>query len=58
MLRRSWRVEWSGGSGADGVYVALAEALDAPLVTFDGRIAAAPAVRAVVISVIRAEGAE
>lgn len=32
----------------DGAYVALAEALDAPLVTFDRRIAAAPGLRAVV----------
>ncbi|WES64597.1 type II toxin-antitoxin system VapC family toxin [Microbacter sp. GSS18] len=29
----------------DGVYVALAEALDCPLITFDPRIAAAPGIR-------------
>ena len=32
----------------DAAYVALAEALDAPLVTMDGRLAQAPGVRAAI----------
>jgi predicted nucleic acid-binding protein len=48
-LPRIWELR-DNLTAYDGAYVALAEALDAPLVTFDGRIAAAPGVRAVVES--------
>lgn len=46
-LSRIWKLR-ENLTAYDGAYVALAEALDAPLVTLDRRIAAAPGIRAVV----------
>ena len=48
-LRRAWSLR-TNLTVADGVFVALAEALDAPLVTTDGRIAAAAGIRAEILS--------
>jgi predicted nucleic acid-binding protein len=42
LLRRAWTLR-SNISTYDAMYVTLAEALDAPLVTCDGPLAAAPA---------------
>lgn len=44
LLGRTWELR-SNLSGYDATYVALAEALDAPLVTADARLAAAPGPR-------------
>jgi predicted nucleic acid-binding protein len=41
LLRRAWELR-DTVRGPDAVYVALAEALDAPLLTLDQRLAAAP----------------
>ncbi len=41
LLRRVWELR-SNLSAYDGLYVALAEALEAPLVTTDARLARAP----------------
>lgn len=41
LLGRVWQLR-ENVTAYDGVYLALAEALDAPLVTFDRRLAAAP----------------
>jgi predicted nucleic acid-binding protein len=46
-LPRVWELR-SNVTAYDGLYVALAEVLDAPLVTFDRRLARAPGSRAVV----------
>lgn len=46
-LPRVWELR-STVTAYDGFYVALAEVLDAPLVTFDRRLARAPGSRAVV----------
>jgi len=46
-LPRVWELR-SNLTAYDGLYVALAEVLDAPLLTFDRRLARAPASRAVV----------
>ena len=43
--RRDWELRHSVGA-YDALYVALAVALDAPLLTADGRLAAAPGHRA------------
>jgi len=45
LLGRVWELR-GNLSAYDGVYLALAEALDAPLVTCDGKIASAPGHRA------------
>jgi len=45
LLGRAWRLR-DNISAYDAVYVALAEALDASIVTCDGRLAAAPGHRA------------
>ncbi len=42
---RAWELR-DNVSFYDGLYVALAEALDAPLLTFDARLAKAPGLRA------------
>jgi predicted nucleic acid-binding protein len=47
LLPRAWELRHNV-SVYDAVYVALAEALDAPLVTLDRRLAGAPGVRATV----------
>lgn len=47
LLPRIWELR-DNLTAYDGAYVALAEALDAPLVTYDRRIVAAPGIRAVV----------
>ena len=46
-LPRIWELR-DNLTAYDGAYVALAEALDAPLVTLDRRIVAAPGIRALV----------
>jgi len=43
VLERAWELR-ANVRGYDALYVALAEALDATLVTLDGRLAAAPGV--------------
>lgn len=43
LAERSWQLR-DNLSFYDGLYVALAEALDAPLLTFDARLARAPGV--------------
>lgn len=45
LAERSWQLR-DNLSFYDGLYVALAEALDAPLITFDARLAKAPGVLA------------
>ena len=45
LLDRAWALR-RNLSFYDGLYVALAELLEAPLLTFDARIAAAPGLRA------------
>jgi predicted nucleic acid-binding protein len=45
LAERSWQLR-DNLSFYDGLYVALAEALGAPLLTFDARLARAPGVRA------------
>ena len=45
LLERAWELRHTV-SGYDAMYVALAELLDAPLVTCDGPLARAPGVRA------------
>lgn len=45
LLPRAWELRHNP-TACDGVYVALAEALEAPLLTRDGRTAAAPGHRA------------
>ena len=45
LLTRCWELR-DNLSFYDGLYVALAEALDAPLITLDSRLAKAPGVRA------------
>jgi predicted nucleic acid-binding protein len=45
LVDRAWELR-ENLSFYDGLYVALAEALDAPLLTFDARLAKAPGVRA------------
>ena len=45
LLGRAWELRHNVGA-YDALYVALAEALDAPLLTADGRLAAAPGHRA------------
>jgi predicted nucleic acid-binding protein len=47
LLRRAWELR-RHLTAYDAVYVALAEALDAPLLTCDAQIAAAPGHRAIV----------
>jgi predicted nucleic acid-binding protein len=47
LLRRVWELRHHL-TAYDAVYVALAEALDAPLLTCDGKIAAAPGHHAIV----------
>jgi len=47
LLRRAWELR-SFLTAYDAVYVALAEALDAPLLTCDAKIAAAPGHHAIV----------
>ncbi len=47
LLGRAWELR-SNLSFYDALYVALAERLDAPLVTADGRLARAPGIRATV----------
>lgn len=44
LMERCWRLR-ANVTVYDAVYVALAEILDAPLVTADSRLAAAPTVR-------------
>lgn len=44
LLERAWELR-ANVRGYDALYVALAEALDAPLVTLDGRLTGAPGVR-------------
>jgi predicted nucleic acid-binding protein len=44
LLERAWELR-ANVRGYDALYVALAEALDATLLTLDGRLAAAPGVR-------------
>lgn len=46
-LERIWRLR-ANVTAYDAVYLALAEALDAPLVTTDGRLSRAPGLRAAV----------
>lgn len=46
-LGRIWRLK-NNLTAYDAAYVALAEALDAPLVTMDARLAQAPGIRAAV----------
>jgi predicted nucleic acid-binding protein len=45
LAERAWELR-ANVSFYDGLYVSLAEALEAPLVTLDGRLAKAPGVRA------------
>lgn len=45
LAERSWQLR-DNLSFYDGLYVALAEALDAPLLTFDARLARAPGILA------------
>jgi predicted nucleic acid-binding protein len=45
LAERSWQLR-DNLSFYDGLYVALAEALDAPLLTFDARLAKAPGILA------------
>jgi predicted nucleic acid-binding protein len=47
LLGRAWQLR-NALSIPDAVYVALAEALESPLVTCDGRLARAPGIRAAV----------
>ena len=47
LMARIWELR-ENLTAYDAAYVALAEALDAPLVTMDARLAQAPGVRAVV----------
>lgn len=47
LLRRIWELR-DNITAYDAAYVALAETLDAPLVTMDGRLARAPGIRAAV----------
>jgi predicted nucleic acid-binding protein len=47
LLERAWELRHNL-RGYDALYVALAEALDAPLVTRDGRLAGAPGLRCAV----------
>jgi predicted nucleic acid-binding protein len=47
LMERIWELR-ENLSAYDAAYVALAEALDAPLVTTDARLAQAPGIRAVV----------
>lgn len=47
LLRRMWELR-ENVTVQDATYVALAETLDAPLVTMDARLARAPGIRAVV----------
>ena len=47
LLGRAWELR-NALSIPDAVYVALAEALEAPLVTCDGRLARAPGIHATV----------
>ena len=46
-LRRAWELR-SNVTIYDGLYVALAEALDAPFVTLDGRLAGEPGIVATI----------
>lgn len=48
LLRRAWALR-DNLSFYDGLYVALAETLDTPIVTFDARLAAAPGHEAEVV---------
>jgi predicted nucleic acid-binding protein len=54
LLPRCWELR-DNLTFYDAVYVALAEALDVPLVTFDARLASAPGIRAT-IEVLPIEG--
>jgi predicted nucleic acid-binding protein len=47
LMGRIWELR-ENLTAYDAAYVALAEALDAPLVTMDGRLAQAPGVRAAI----------
>ena len=47
LLRRMWELK-ENITIQDAAYIALAETLDAPLVTMDGRLARAPGIHAVV----------
>ena len=47
LLRRAWALR-GNVTIYDGLYVALAEALDAPLLTLDGRLAGAPGIAATI----------
>ena len=47
LVRRMWELN-ENVTIQDSAYIALAEILDAPLVTMDGRLARAPGIRAAV----------
>jgi len=47
LLRRAWQLR-ANLTGYDAIYVALAESLDAPLLTCDARLRAAPGHRAII----------
>ncbi len=47
LVERIWSLR-DNLTACDAAYVALAEALDAPLVTLDARLASAPGIRAAV----------
>jgi predicted nucleic acid-binding protein len=47
LLSRMWELK-ENVTIQDAAYIALAETLDAPLITMDGRLARAPGIRAVV----------
>lgn len=48
LMERSWELR-ENLSAYDAAYVALAEALEAPLITMDARLAQAPGIRAEVV---------